>query len=57
MLAGSPDRTLQVFEGYDHQLIDGPGHALVRDKICQWIEAQLESRSRRRSIGIEYINE
>lgn len=57
MLAGSPDRTLQVFEGYDHQLVEGSGHALVRDKICQWIEAQLESRSRRSRIGIEYINE
>jgi len=53
----STDKTLQLFEGYDHRLIDGPGHALVRDKIGQWIEAQLDSRSRRRRIGIEYINE
>lgn len=55
--AGSRDKTLQVFEGYDHELINGRGHALVREKIGRWIEAQLDSGTSRRRIGIEYINE
>ena len=53
----STNKTLQVFEGYDHHLIDGPGHALVNDRIRQWIQTQLESGSSRHRIGIEYINE
>jgi|GEM_PF-1381263 len=53
----STDKTLQLFEGYDHPLVDDPGHALVRDKIGQWIEAQLDASSCRQRIGIEYINE
>lgn len=52
----SRDKTLLVFEGYGHDLIDGPGHALVWDKTCRWIEAQLDSSPSRRRIGIEYIN-
>lgn len=55
--ASSRDKTLQVFEGYDHDLINAPDHALVRDKTCQWIEAQLDSGSFRRRIGVEYIND
>ena len=50
------DKTLQVFEGFDHELINGRGHALVREKIVQWIEEQLGSSHHRRRIGIEYIN-
>lgn len=52
----SRDKTLQIFEGFDHELINGRGHALVREKIVQWIEEQLSSRHHRRRIGIEYIN-
>lgn len=54
--AGSRDKTLQVFEDCDHDLINGCNHALVRDKACQWIEGQLGYGDRRR-IGIEYIND
>jgi acylglycerol lipase len=53
----SADKTLQVFEGYHHDLINDRGHAIVRDKACQWIQAQLDSNAQRRRIGIEYINE
>lgn len=54
--AGSPDKTLQIFEGGDHDLVNGRSHAVVREKTCQWIEGQLEIGTRHR-IGIEYINE
>lgn len=53
---GSGDKTLQIFEGYQHDLINDRGHAIVRGKTCQWIEAQLNSSACRRRIGIEYIN-
>lgn len=53
---GSRDKTLQIFEGYQHDLINDRGHAIVRGKTCQWIEAQLNSSACRRRIGIEYIN-
>jgi len=53
----SRDKTLLVFEGHGHELINGPGHALVRDKIWQWIQAQRNAGTWRRRIGIEYINE
>lgn len=55
--AASSDRTLQVFEGHGHELINGPGHALVRDKACQWIAGRLDAGRRHHHIGIEYINE
>jgi acylglycerol lipase len=54
---GSSDKTLQIFEGYYHDLINDRGHAIVREKTCQWIEAQLSSSASRRRMGIEYINE
>jgi len=54
--AGSGDKTLQMFEDCDHDLINGRCYALVREKVCQWIEGQLGAGARRR-IGIEYINE
>ncbi|MFD1295076.1 alpha/beta fold hydrolase [Lysobacter gummosus] len=54
---GSSDKTLQLFEGYYHDLINDRGHAIVREKTCQWIEAQLSSGASRRRMGIEYINE
>jgi alpha-beta hydrolase superfamily lysophospholipase len=57
MRVNSADKTLQVFEGYHHDLINDRGHAIVRDKACQWIQAQLDSNAQRRRIGIEYINE
>lgn len=53
----SCDRTLQVFEGHGHDLLNGPGHALVRDKVCRWVQARLDPRHRHPGIGIEYINE
>jgi pimeloyl-ACP methyl ester carboxylesterase len=53
---GSQDKTLLVFEGSDHDLVNGPGHARVRDKTSQWIEGQL-APGNRQCIGIEYINE
>lgn len=53
--AGSPDRTLQVFEGGGHDLINGRGRAPVHGKIGEWIDVQLACGIRRH-IGIEYIN-
>lgn len=53
----SGDKTLQIFEGHGHDLLAGPGHAPVQARVCQWLEAELDSRRGRRRIGIEYINE
>jgi alpha-beta hydrolase superfamily lysophospholipase len=54
--AGSRDKTLQIFEGYHHDLINEQGHELVVEKICQWIDTQLHATAQRTLIGIEYIN-
>lgn len=53
---GSGDKTMQIFEGYQHDLINDRGHDIVREKTCQWIEAQLNSSACRHRVGIEYIN-
>ena len=54
--AGSLDKTLQIFEGYNHDLIDAEGRELVAERIGQWIEARLDATVHRLKIGIEYIN-
>lgn len=53
----SSDKTLKIFEGFGHDLINDRGHAIVREQASQWIETQLQASSCRRRIGIEYINE
>jgi alpha-beta hydrolase superfamily lysophospholipase len=53
--AGSPDKTLQIFEGYYHDLINDRGHEQVVERILQWIEARLNPEHRGH-IGIAYIN-
>ena len=54
--ASSRDKTLQIFEGYYHDLINDQGHQLVVERICQWIDARLDATAHRMQIGIEYIN-
>lgn len=54
--AGSLDKTLQIFEGYYHDLINDQGHELVVERICQWIDARQSATAQRLQIGIEYIN-
>ena len=53
--ASSPDKTLQIFEGYYHDLINGQDHEQVRERILQWIEDRLNPEHRNQ-IGIAYIN-
>lgn len=53
--AGSHDKTLQIFEGYYHDLINDLGHAHVVERIRQWIENRLNP-DHRGQIGIAYIN-
>lgn len=54
--AGSRDKTLQIFEGYYHDLLNEQGHELVVDRICQWIDARVDATVDRLQISIEYIN-
>jgi acylglycerol lipase len=53
--SASPDKTLQVFEGYYHDLINDQGHEQVIERILQWIEDRLNPEHRNQ-IGIAYIN-
>lgn len=54
--AGSRDKTLQIFEGYYHDLLNDQGHELVVERIYQWIDARLRADGHRTQIGIAYIN-
>ncbi len=54
--AGSRDKTLQIFEGYYHDLINDHGHEHVVERIHQWIEARLGTTAQHTQIGIAYIN-
>jgi len=54
--ASSRDKTLQIFEGYYHDLINDRGHEHVIQRICDWISDRLGSTSDRAQIGISYIN-
>ncbi|HEY5809655.1 MAG TPA: lysophospholipase [Povalibacter sp.] len=54
--AGSRDKTLQIFEGYYHDLINDHGHEHVVGRIHQWIEARLGTTAQHTQIGIAYIN-
>ena len=54
--AGSRDKTLQIFEGYYHDLINDRGHQHVVDRIYEWIAARLGPDRDRAQIGISYIN-
>jgi alpha-beta hydrolase superfamily lysophospholipase len=53
--SASPDKTLQIFEGYYHDLINGQGHEQVAERILRWIEDRLNPEHRNQ-IGIAYIN-
>lgn len=55
--ATSADKTLQLFEGGGHDLLNGDHHTLVQAKACHWIQAQLDANGEHRGIRIEYINE
>lgn len=54
--ASSRDKTLQIFEGYYHDLINDRGHEHVIQRIYDWISDRLGSTSDRAQIGISYIN-
>lgn len=53
--SASPDKTLQIFEGYYHDLINDRGHEQVIERTLQWIEDRLNPEHRNQ-IGIAYIN-
>ena len=55
--AGSRDKTLLMYEGYHHDLLDGDGLEPVLDRITRWIDERVNAPSDRPQIGIEYINE
>ncbi len=55
-LAGTRDKTLQIFEGYDHDLMTGAGHDRVRDRMLRWLSARLDAATRIEQTRIEYIN-
>jgi acylglycerol lipase len=54
--ASSRDKTLQIFEGYHHDLINDRGHEQVIQRINDWISDRLGSTRDRAQIGISYIN-
>jgi acylglycerol lipase len=54
--AGARDKTLQIFEGYYHDLVNDRGHEHVIERIGEWISARLGSPGERAQIGISYIN-
>lgn len=54
--AESRDKTLQIFEGYYHDLINDRGHEHVVERIHEWITARLDPEGDRAQIGISYIN-
>ncbi len=39
--AGSPDKTLKLYDGYFHDLLNDEGCEIVMDDIVAWIEARL----------------
>jgi acylglycerol lipase len=53
--SASPDKTLQIFEGYYHDLLHDQGYEQVTERILQWIEDRLNPEHRNQ-IGIAYIN-
>ena len=55
--AGSRDKTLQIFEGYYHDLINDQGHDQVIRRINSWIEERLGTADQGTRIGIAYIND
>lgn len=55
-LAGSRDKTLQIFEGYHHDLLTGPGLELVIGRVLPWLEARLVRGAPIEQVGIAYIN-
>ncbi|MET0232938.1 MAG: lysophospholipase [Rhodanobacteraceae bacterium] len=54
--ASSRDKTLQIFEGYYHDLINDRGHGQVIQRIRDWISDRSGSTRDRAQIGISYIN-
>jgi len=55
--SSSRDKTLQIFEGYYHDLINDRGHEHVVQRIYDWISDRFGSTSGRALIGISYIND
>jgi len=54
--ASSRDKTLQIFEGYHHDLINDRGREHVIQRISDWISERLGPTSDRAQIGISYVN-
>lgn len=54
--AGTPDKTLQIFEGYHHDLLTGTGRERVRDRMLRWMSERLDSMNVIEQTRIEYIN-
>jgi alpha-beta hydrolase superfamily lysophospholipase len=55
-LAGSRDKTLQIFEGYDHDLMTAPGNEQVTSRILDWLETRLGPGAPIEQIGIAFLN-
>ena len=43
-LAGSADKTIQIYDGFYHEVFNEPDHLQVLNDVQQWIEAHLGAR-------------
>jgi alpha-beta hydrolase superfamily lysophospholipase len=43
--ASSPDKTIKIYEGLAHEILNEPEKDLVLDDIARWLERQLEKQS------------
>lgn len=55
-VSASRDKTLQIFEGYYHDLLNDRGGEYVAERIHDWMAARLDSSHDRAQIGISFIN-
>ena len=45
-MAGSADKTLKLYEGYYHDLINDVGKEVVMDDILRWLDAHVTPPAR-----------
>lgn len=55
-VSASRDKTLQIFEGYYHDLLNDRGSEHVVERVHDWMTARLDPTGDRAQIGISFIN-
>jgi alpha-beta hydrolase superfamily lysophospholipase len=55
-LAGSRDKTLQIFEGYDHDLLTASGNEQVISRILDWLDTRSGPGAPIEQIGIAFLS-